>query len=482
MVFSSIKFIFVFMPAVLLVYFLAFKYLANTVRKVTILNGILLVSSLWFYIEGEKNYVWVMLLTGAIDYVIALLIEREQQRQPDMTTRTLKQKLLLLASITGNMGLLFYFKYTNFALDLIAPGHSNVFHVILPIGISFYTFESMSYTIDVYRGETPATRKFVAYWTFITFFPHLIAGPIIRYSELRRQLEQRKHNWENVLIGFRRFVIGLSKKVIIANPMGYHADYLFALDPTRIDTFTAWLAAVAYTLQIYFDFSGYTDMAIGLGKIFGIDLPQNFNYPYISKSIKEFWRRWHMTLSSWFRDYLYIPLGGNKKGVIKEYRNLFLVFFLCGLWHGASLNFIVWGCFHGVFLVLERILRNIFSWKPPVFVLHLYTLLVIIFGWVVFRAETMPQTMAIWKAMLGMAPAFVSEDAIALLFKPHFFVFAVLGIFFSIPLKLYCGDKFIDKLITLPRLRYELIFLALFLVSTVFLCGEEYNPFIYFRF
>lgn len=489
MVFSSLQFIFGFLPAVLCLYFAALHLFKNHKNKILFLNSVLLISSLYFYIQGEKKFVWVMLLTGTMDYFFALLLQREQRKNSETDFR---QKALLVASIIANMGLLFYFKYINFAVDiffdaarslgLASHGSRIFFEITLPIGISFYTFESMSYIIDVYRRETTATRKLVDYWTFITFFPHLIAGPIIRYVDLRRQLENRQHSWENFLTGFRRFVVGLSKKVIIANPMGYYADYLFALDPSRLDTVAAWLAALAYTLQIYFDFSGYSDMAIGLARIFGIQLPQNFNYPYVARNIQDFWRRWHMTLSSWFRDYLYIPLGGNRAGSRIEFRNLFVVFVLCGLWHGASLNFLFWGVFHGTFLVIERIAKNQLNWQVPRFAQHVYAVVVIMFAWVIFRAETMSQAIGVWGAMLGFSPQLISVDTLELLKTPHFSLYAVLGIFLSIPLSRWWGEKTTDHIMTLPRWRYDVTFAGLFLTSVVFLCGQEYNPFIYFRF
>lgn len=492
LVFSSLEFIFVFLPVVLLIYFLTLRLFKDHSQKITALNLVLLISSLFFYIRGEGKFVWVMLLVGSIDYFIALIIERVHDQKVAKASDAKVCKFWLIVSIISNMGLLFYFKYINFAVDfyfdiaksmgLGTPGTRLFFEVTLPIGISFYTFESMSYIFDVYRRETKATKNLISYWAFITFFPHLVAGPIIRYVELRKQLDDRSHTWEQMLLGFRLFSIGLAKKAIIANPMGYHADYLFSLDPSKLDFSTAWIAAISYTLQIYFDFSGYSDMAIGLGRMFGINLPQNFNYPYIAKSVQEFWRRWHITLSTWFRDYVYIPLGGSRKGPIIEYRNLFLVFVFCGLWHGASWNFLNWGIFHGLFLVIERIVKSKVKWEAPAFLSHLYTLLVVMFAWVIFRSETMSQCWEIWEAMLGLRGISISTETWIFITWPFFSVYVLLGIYFAIPLNKYFGEKKIARLLSEPRLSYEFIFLGLFILSSIFLCGKDYNPFIYFRF
>lgn len=469
MVFSSLNFIFVFLPVVLALYYATLSVFASKRFLFTALNFILFATSLFFYISGEKKFFWVMLLVGLIDYGLALLMDKEQKTS---TAPSKKLFYLLLISVISNMGLLFYFKYAQFTSELLKNifPHSYVLEVALPIGISFYTFESMSYIIDVYRGHIKATRRFIDYWAFITFFPHLVAGPIIRYVDLKRQLEFRTHNWENTAEGFRRFSLGLGKKVILANPLGYYADMLFQLDSSRMDTALAWVAATTYTLQIYFDFSGYSDMAIGLAKMFGIELPENFNAPYVARSIKDFWRRWHMTLSQWFRDYLYIPLGGNRDGITKEYRNLFLVFVLCGLWHGANVTFFLWGCYHGFFLVLERVVGNRTSWRAPQWLQHIYALIIIVFSWVIFRAETFEQIVFMYRKMLGINSLLISTDTITLITRPHFYVYFLLAVLFCTPY-VYKLDK-----------KSHLWSTVLFLISCVLLCGQEYNPFIYFRF
>jgi alginate O-acetyltransferase complex protein AlgI len=489
MVFSSLKFIFVFLPLVLAAYFAVLYFFASHKKIFTYLNLVLLVSSLVFYIEGEKKFFFVMLLVGFIDYFLALLLERGTERvRPNKNFR----RFILLISVVSNMGLLFYFKYFNFVAEMVSLvtehffplSHSSrlILEVSLPIGISFYTFESMSYIIDVYRCEIKATRRFIDYWTFITFFPHLVAGPIIRYIDLRIQLESRTHNWQNIVEGSRRFSVGLAKKVIIANPLGYYADIFYALDPSRLDSALAWITAATYSLQIYFDFSGYSDMAVGLAKLFGITLPENFNFPYAARSMRDFWRRWHITLSQWFRDYLYIPLGGNRGGPWKEYRNLFLVFTLCGLWHGASLNFLGWGVFHGLFLVAERLVRLRDSSRSYNFIRHLYAIVVILFSWVIFRSENFAQTWNIWKSMLGMGNSWISQDTLLHLTNVHFLFYFLLGIFFCIPLQPWLGEKAQSVTWLFQEKLGETYFVFLLIISAMVLCGQEYNPFIYFRF
>lgn len=458
MVFSSLEFILHFLPWVIFVYFVVYGLFSKRSYLFTALNLVLFATSIYFYHSGEKNFFWVILLIGFCDFFFALQIEKQRELYP---TSKIKPKVLLILSVLINMGFLFYFKYVFFFTKYFF--NSNYFEaIVLPVGISFYTFESMSYIIDVYLGHVKATRRFIDYWTFITFFPHLIAGPIIRYVDLKAQLESRNHNWKNVYDGSERFFYGLGKKVILANPLGYYADQFFSLDSFKIDSTLAWIMAICYSLQIYFDFSGYSDMAIGLSRIFGIQLPENFNYPYTSQSIKEFWRRWHITLSQWFRDYLYIPLGGNRKGTIREYINLLIVFFLCGLWHGASLNFIIWGSYHGFFLIFERIFHFPRVIIPRLFK-HIYALFVIICGWVIFRSESVSQMKGIFLSLFGINNHWISNDTLLLLQRPHFIIYFSLGLFFTVP--------------TIKKWP-----VLVFIISLIFLSGEEYNPFIYFRF
>ena len=299
-----------------------------------------------------------------------------------------RRQWLLTIAVAANLGMLVYFKYLNFLLVTLGRVGLGLSweHVVLPLGISFFIFQAMSYTIDVYRGDVPPARDPVAFACYITMFPQLVAGPIVRYLDVANQLRCRTISAEKMASGIRRFIIGLAKKVLVANQMAILADQSFALSSTEISFGAAWMGTLAYTLQIYFDFSGYSDMAIGLGRMFGFEFLENFNYPYIARSVQDFWRRWHISLSTWFRDYLYIPLGGNRGSVAGTCFNLLAVFALCGFWHGASVNFLLWGLFHGVFLMLERICRGHF--RAPRLLGHVYTLVVVMFGWVLFRAET----------------------------------------------------------------------------------------------
>jgi alginate O-acetyltransferase complex protein AlgI len=489
MVFSSVIFIFIFLPVVLLV----FHTLKEKLRF-----PFLLLSSLFFYFFGENFLIWIMLLSTFIDYFAGLLIANGLNRKPIVKLipggfRSKPQKLWLIVSVVANLSLLGYFKYFNFftdnlinALDLMQMSHlklDNLIKVGLPLGISFYTFQSMSYTIDVYRGEVHANRNFINFATFVTMFPQLVAGPIVRYSDIEEQLLNHKVSIDKFAVGAERFTIGLAKKVLIANTMGQLADQIFELEGSQLSTGLAWIGIIAYTLQIYFDFSGYSCMAIGLGKMFGFDFQENFNYPYISKSIQVFWRRWHITLSDWFRDYLYIPLGGNKASRIKTFRNLFIVFLLCGFWHGSSWNFVIWGLFHGMFLSIERLGLIRLLKRMPSLVSHIYVLLVVIISWVFFRSETLTDSINYLKVMFVFKP---SDVVTASEFVSTFTIFVfVAGIFFSMPVLPNFLRLIADKNYTFSNilnLFYFLTLVSLLFFSTVFLVSGTYNPFIYFRF
>ncbi|MBP3931582.1 MAG: MBOAT family protein, partial [Peptostreptococcaceae bacterium] len=355
MVFSSIVFIFYFLPLVLLFYYLS----PNKLRNFT-----LLVFSLIFYAWGEPIYILIMLFSSISDYIHALIIDKYRG--------TFKSKLALISSIAINLGLLGFFKYSNLGIPL-------------PIGISFYTFQTMSYSIDVYRNNVPVQRNLISLATYVTLFPQLVAGPIVRYLDVANDLKYRTHNSDKFYEGVYRFIIGLSKKVILANNLGIIWFNIKSTPSSQLSMLTAWLGIICFTLQIYFDFSGYSDMAIGLGKMFGFTFLENFNFPYISKSITEFWRRWHMSLGIWFRDYVYIPLGGNRCSKTRWIINIFIVWFLTGLWHGASYNFILWGLYFGFILMLEKLfLLKILNNIPTVFN-HIYALLLIIVGFVIFE-------------------------------------------------------------------------------------------------
>ena len=367
MVFSSSLFLFGFLPVVLAIYFFSHNRYRNLV---------LLIASLFFYAWGEPRNVLVMLASILINYLLGLGIEKASKQK----------KLFLILSVLYNIGVLFYFKYLNFAGSIwesLTGQTLNMKTIVLPIGISFFTFQIMSYVIDVYRGNVPAQKNLINLALYISLFPQLIAGPIVRYIDVEAQIKQRESTWDGAYVGVKRFAIGFAKKVLIADQLATLADTVFA-GGNYPSMLSHWIGIIAYTLQIYYDFSGYSDMAIGLGKIFGFDFLENFNYPYISRSIKEFWRRWHISLSSWFRDYLYIPLGGNRKGKVRTYINLIIVFFVTGLWHGASFNFIVWGLYYAVFLVIERLGFGKRLEKLPRIIQHVYTLLVVVIGWVFF--------------------------------------------------------------------------------------------------
>lgn len=470
----------------------------------------LLLLSLLFYAWGETWFVLVMMASILIDYCAALIMVSDsmnifsapaRMRLEAGSKRSRKQKMALAISILGNLSILAFFKYFNFFMDnynalLLEFGLNSTlletaFLIPLPIGISFFTFQSMSYTIDVYRGQVQATRNLINFATFVSMFPQLVAGPIIRYRDVRESLAERSLSLGQSAYGVRRFMIGLSKKVLVANVVAVPADALFALPPDQMTTPLAWLAAICYTLQIYFDFSGYSDMAIGLGHILGFRFPENFNYPYISKSIREFWRRWHISLSSWFRDYLYIPLGGNRVSNLRSYGNLVTVFFLCGLWHGASWTFVIWGLYHGAFLVLERTRYNALLtalWRP---LQHVVTLMVVIIGWVIFRADSLGQASTIIASMFALGHA-TEAPVIAAYLDARLLITMVIAVLASGPV-LPALNPYLKALKhTRPGLRAwryyglfasaDLLIIAMFFICVLDLSSGTYNPFIYFRF
>jgi len=405
------------------------------------------------------------------------------------------KKLGLIISIVSNLSFLGYFKYYNFFLEnfisfsqytgidfLISEQTASI---ALPLGISFYTFQSMSYTIDVYRGKITATRNFIKFAAYVTMFPQLVAGPIVRYSDIEKQMNNHKVNIDDFVIGIKRFIIGLAKKVIVANTMASVADHVFALPANELSTGIAWIGIIAYSLQIYFDFSGYSCMAIGLGRMIGFTFPENFNYPYISSSIRDFWQRWHISLSTWFRDYLYFPLGGSKKGSLLTYRNLLIVFIVCGFWHGASWNFVIWGLFHGFFLIIERlpIVKRI-NFLPKVFN-HIYVMLVVSVGWVFFRAETLSDSVNYLGALFGSTHVILQWNSIIELLQINVLLVLTIGIIFSapvLPLLINKVDSMPNNIVSLASLIYLVILIGLFAFSSMSLASGTYNPFIYFRF
>ena len=470
MVFSSPIFLFLFLPLVLVSYFLVPKKGKNL---------ILLFFSLIFYTWGEGKMVLLLLGSSVADYIAGRIIQNGHR------------KYGLALSLITNLGILLYFKYLNFALDnlnylseLIGVESSmfgEVAEVTLPIGISFFTFQTMSYTIDVYRGHIKANHNFLNFATYVCLFPQLVAGPIVRYSTIADQLKKRAVNMDKLSQGAERFIIGLGKKVLIANTMATVADDVFSQNLTDLSSFYAWMGIIAYTFQIYFDFSGYSDMAIGLGKMFGFDFPENFNYPYISKSIREFWRRWHISLSTWFRDYVYISLGGNRKGNSRTLLNLFIVFFVTGLWHGASWNFVIWGLFHGLFLILERIGFGKILDNAPRIVGHIYTCLIVVFAWVFFRAENLGDAITYLKKMLSLDLGNEALSSYLAYFHLNGQVlFAmVAAVVFSMPLY-----SKIEKHLSPKYLQWiqSSSVLAILILSIIYLGAGTYNPFIYFKF
>jgi alginate O-acetyltransferase complex protein AlgI len=474
MVFSSIIFLNLFLPFVLITYVLSPKQAKNMV---------LLAASLLFYAWGEGIFILVMVWVILTNYVFGRLIGSSNSEW--------LKNYILGVGIASNILLLGYFKYALFLvlnLNLLFDQPiSTEAQIHLPIGISFFTFQAMSYLIDVYREETKAQKNLFDLALYISLFPQLIAGPIVRYRDITSNLKDRKANLSDIAEGVFRFAIGLGKKVLIANQVGLIADTVFGTEISEIGSIYAWLGAISYALQIYYDFSGYSDMAIGLGKIFGFHFQENFNYPYVVQSVQQFWRRWHISLSTWFRDYLYIPLGGNQKGVARTYFNLYIVFIITGLWHGASWNFVFWGLWHGTFLVIERLGANKILDKLIPQLRHLYAFLVIIIGWVFFRTETLDLGLKYSLRLFQFVPdSFGSEWYIILTNERLFWL--VLGIVFAIPLQSW-KDQFGKTGYPAPVLKGSKLWAArlaltvlLLSISFVYISTNSYNPFIYFRF
>ncbi len=491
MVFSSFVFLFAFLPIVLLLYYICPKRGRNLV---------LFAASLIFYAWGEPRYVWIMLFSTVFDYTNGRLIYYWKGRGFQK-----RAKAALVVDICGNLAILGFFKYTDFfigTINSISGAGLSLLRIALPIGISFYTFQTMSYTIDVYRGVAPAQKNILDFGTYVTLFPQLIAGPIVQYKTIGEELRSRTESWADFSYGAFRFTVGLAKKVILANQIG--ALYTQISASAQLTTASAWLGAVAYTFQIYFDFSGYSDMAIGLGRMFGFHFLENFDHPYISKSVTEFWRRWHISLSSWFREYVYIPLGGNRRGLAVQIRNILIVWMLTGLWHGASWNFVLWGLYYGLLLMLEKILVSV--WKEKTVrnadsgdgggksgttvqnILqsvwgHMYTMLLVVIGWVIFSQTDFGGLIRYLKAMVGIGVGSANGDALYYLSCNA--VLLVVLIVCSLNWK-----PLLDKVqawlqsrsAVLAEIVKTVIMLLLFGLSLAFLVGDSYNPFLYFRF
>lgn len=461
MVFSSIVFIFIFLPAVMILY----RILPEKLR-----NGLLLAASLVFYAWGEPVYVLLMMFSITFNYFMGRKLEQTDRRN-----------LILVICVIVNIGMLCFFKYTDFAIDnlnRISGVDIDTLKLALPIGISFYTFQVLSYIIDVYRGTVKVQRNIIDFGMYITFFPQLIAGPIVRYQDIENQLKGRSLNYDMVSDGIVRFAAGLGKKVLIANQCGMLWDEIYSYGG-NIPALMAWTGAIAFTFQIYYDFSGYSDMAIGLGKIFGFTFPENFRYPYESKSITEFWRRWHITLGVWFREYLYIPLGGNRRGTGRQILNLVIVWTLTGLWHGAGWNFIIWGLYYFVLIAAEKLFLGRILEKLPHALSHIYALLFIVAGWVLFACDDISVLGPYLKSMIGLDAG--ASSPMSIYYLQTYGVLLVIAAFGSvhtvrdIPARLLKNEKALDA----ARFIFAFVMLA---AATAFIIGDSYNPFLYFRF
>ena len=466
MLFSSLTFIFIFLPIILIIY-----YLSKDKYK----NYILLLFSLIFYSWGEPKYIILMLLSIIVNYFFAIFIDKSDKKI---------KRLILILSIGFNIGLLFLFKYLGFFTNNISSIFNlnmPIINIELPIGISFYTFQILSYVVDVYRKDVKVQKNIFTLGTYIALFPQLIAGPIVRYSTVEKELKTRKHSLEKFCNGLRRFIIGLGKKVIIANNVALIADTIFnSAISNNYNGFVLIIATLAYTMQIYFDFSGYSDMAIGLGKMFGFEFLENFNYPYISRSITDFWRRWHMSLSSFFRDYVYIPLGGNRVNKLKWIRNILIVWSLTGLWHGAEWNFVIWGIYFAIILLIEKLFLQKTLNKLPKIVGWLYAFILINIGWIIFRAESIELLTYIFKNIFILDTSTLYDFLAANYNLVNYFIFIILGFVLSFPIY-----RKID--VKLEKNNFYLFFKDIFLILILIFCictliSNSYNPFIYFRF
>lgn len=473
MLFSSLVFLFVFLPSVLLVY-----YITPTKLK----NFVLLIFSLFFYAYGEPRSLVVMLFSIFMNYLLGLLVDKYRSDKS-------KANVVLTLTTVGNLAVIGYYKYTDFFIqnfNSLLGVSIPLQHIIMPIGISFFTFHGMSYVFDIYRGKGKVQKNPLNVALYISLFPQLVAGPIVRYETVADHVNKREVTLDKFTSGIERFIFGLSKKVLIANSMGLIADQVFAVPASQLSVLLAWVGILAYTAQIYFDFSGYSDMAIGLGRMFGFEFLENFNYPYISRSITEFWRRWHISLSTWFRDYVYIPLGGNRVGQVKLIRNILVVWFLTGFWHGAAWNFIAWGVYFGLLLILEKFFIGEYlnkAWKP---LQHLYALFFIVLGWVLFRSENFVYALDYLKAMFGLnAQPLVSNQALYYIIEYKYEL--IVAFIASMPIY----PILLDRLKAMKNVRiYELInyyikyavLIALFGICIINLVNSTFNPFIYFKF
>lgn len=494
MLFNSMVFLWVFLPIVLIVNFiLGIAKFQDESKRIRSKNIFLLIASFVFYAWGGIYYLLIMLFTIAVDYFGGRIIYKNKDDAK-------KKKASLVVTIIVNLSVLFFFKYFNMVIviieNIMAKGAKGIFdsimlmegtgalgivEIVLPIGISFFTFQAMSYVIDVYRGEVDPQESIIDFALYVALFPQLIAGPIVQYKDVSEQITGRKETIDDFTYGIKRFAYGLGKKVIIANTLAETADAIWALEIPKLGAAVAWLGIVSYTLQIYFDFSGYSDMAIGLGRMLGFKFKENFNYPYTSLSVQEFWRRWHISLSSWFRDYVYIPLGGNRKGKVRTYVNLFLVFLLTGIWHGANFTFISWGLMYAVLLIIERIfLGDLLKKNPVKFVNWLYTMFFVMIGWIMFRSDTLLQAKQ-YVHQLVMAPS--GEYTILSYVSMKMIIVLVLAVILCGPVQRLLKNKY-EKYKSAPAIVYAdvVVQFVLIIVSIYFIVSGTYNAFIYFQF
>ena len=463
MLFTSISFLYYFLPIVIVLYFAVPKKARNF---------ILFIASMVFYFYGEPTYIFLMLAQILVAYIGAILIDKY------------KKKSLFVITISIHILALCVFKYTDFILtNLNGILHTNIalLRIALPIGISFYTFQILSYVIDVYKGKVKVQKSFLKLATYVSLFPQLVAGPIVRYETIEEELDKRKHSFENFSYGVTRFTIGLAKKVLIANMLGELCNKFIITDEKSVMFY--WIFAIGYMLQIYFDFSAYSDMAIGLGRIFGFHFLENFNYPYISKSITEFWRRWHISLSSWFKDYVYIPLGGNREGIKKQIRNILVVWMLTGIWHGASWNFVIWGLLFGIILIIEKLFFGKYLEKWPTFFKRIYVLFIVMISFIIFNAENMKEALQNIIGLFGAnGESFINQYTIY--YIRSYIVILVIAIIGATPLlrnivlKLKENKK-INKIINILE---PIFIIVLLIITTAYLVDNSYNPFLYFRF
>lgn len=465
MLFTSISFLYYFLPALIIIYFITPKKYKNI---------ILLIASLLFYLYGEPKYVFLMIAEIIIAYIGAILIDKYKNQS----------KNILITTLFIHVFLLIIFKYTDFIIQTIndiSNANIKLLNIALPIGISFYTFQIISYVIDVYNGKVKVQKNLINLATYVSLFPQLVAGPIVRYQTVEKELDDRVHSFNNFAYGIRRFSIGLAKKVLIANALGELCTKAFVLNETTVIFY--WIFGISYMLQLYFDFSAYSDMAIGLGRIFGFNFPENFNYPYISKSITEFWRRWHISLSTWFKDYVYIPLGGNRDGKYKQIRNILIVWLLTGIWHGANWTFLIWGLLFGIILIIEKIFLNKFMEKLPSFIRRIYVLFIVMILFIIFNSDNMSVALTNIKGLFGMNGEVFINDYTLHYLKSYLpvLIIALLG---STPLIKTLIDKLrknkcVNNIINI--LEPILIVMILFVVTS-YLIDNSYNPFLYFRF